>query len=269
MKAFIGFLVLLNFIYFLWPKETIQPRPDFKRGDPGVSMLLQLNEQVEPPSPESLVPEIYDPLVKKEPAIQVVNASARLLETGIESSTEKVSITDLSEEVPQEQQQEPESDADSEHASAQCFTLGPFRKDETAKEILAELSDMGLQSEIRGAKERRTRGFWVYLPSYPTREKAIEEAENLASRGFSDYFIVSDGNRDNAISLGLFNIKSGSERRIEEMRALGYTPKVEVRSDEVNVFWIDTQAGKKIDWAGFIKERFPKGVIENLERPCS
>lgn len=271
MKTFIGFLVLLNFIYFLWPKDEALPRTDFKRGDPGVAMLLQINEQSEPPSPQSLVPTIFDPLVTKAPVIQVINASARMSErdienTDIEDSAEIISITDLGKEPPQEPQAS--ADPSAEKRAAQCFTLGPFKQDEAAQKALADLTVMGLQSGVRDAKQRRTRGFWVYLPSYPSREKAIAEAEKLASQGFTDYFIVSDGKRDNAISLGLFNLKSGSERRVKELSALGYTPKVEARSDEVTVFWVDTQAEKEINWVDFVKERFPAGGVENLERPC-
>jgi cell division protein FtsN len=338
MKFFIGFLILLNFIYFLWPKDEVQARPEYQRGNDGVSMLLRIDEQEKPPSFESRVPEIYDPLVKQEPAVQDVNASFVQPEIGTKNNDQVTSVDNLNyvadgvslgnvqvnsdsetatsntssfdpeselvdaksdakvdseaqveflakaENVDQantevkadaefETQIEAESEAEVDTGvqtseAPQCVSLGPFKKSKTAKKILADIDAMGLQSVIRDTTEKQKIRFWVYLPPYPSRQKAVDAAEKLATLGIDEYFIISDGNNDNAISLGIFKKKSDSDRRIKEINALGYTPKVDVSSKEVSVFWIDTQTTKEVDWVSFLNQRFPKGGIENQQRSC-
>ena len=137
-----------------------------------------------------------------------------------------------------------------------------------AKKILADIDAMGLQSLIRDTTEKQKTRFWVYLPPYPSRQKAVDEAEKLAALGVEDYFVISDGRSDNAISLGIFNNKSDSDHRIKEINALGYTPKVEVSSEEVSVFWVDTQTTQKVDWLDFLNQRIPNGGIKYQQHSC-
>jgi hypothetical protein len=307
MKLFIGFLILLNFIYFLWPKDEMQPQLEFKRGDQGVSMLLQVEEQDKPPSYESLVPSIYDPFVNNRPAEnKEVNASFLQPQPvkDNDKNTDKGAFVGKSTQITANDLQEnapvdllplatisdmaaldfkpriiggtPELKLDigvqGEVAAnaeiPQCFSLGPFTKKEAAKETLADIDAMGLQSVIRSTAMKQKKRFWVYLPPYSTRQKAVDEAGKLATLGVEDYFIISDGRRDNAISLGIFNKKSDSDQRIKEIITLGYTPKVEVRAEKVSVFWIDTQSTKNVDWIGFVNQRFPDGEIENKQSSC-
>ena len=336
MRLFIGFLILLNFIYFLWPKDEVQTRPEYQRGNNGVSMLLRIDEQVKPPSFESRVPEIYDPLVKKKPAVQEINASivqpekdtknmdqAKSLdnlnnvvdisslgntqvisesaaatlntaafdsesefadakfETKVESEAQleglakAKNVSQVDTEVKAVTEFEAQVETESEVATGvqapeilQCFSMGPFKKKETAKKIFADIDAMGVQPVIRDTTEKQKTSFWVYLPPFPSRQKAVDAAEKLATLGVEDYFIISDGRSDNAISLGIFNKKSDSNQRIKEINSLGYTPKVEVDSKEVSVFWIDTQTTKEVDWAGFLNQRFPNGGVENQQRSC-
>ena len=305
MKFFVGFLILLNFIYFLWPKSEVQARPEYKRGNEGVSMLLRIDEQAKPPSFESRVPDVYDPLVKQKPAVQDVNASFVQPDIDTKNNDQATSVdnlnygakfdekveseaqvkllakagnvdranTDVKADAEFETQMEAESEAEvgtgvQTSVAPQCVSLGPFKKNETAKKILADIDAMGLQSVIRDTTEKQKIRFWVYLPPYSSRQKAVDAAEKLATLGVDEYFIISDGRSDNAISLGIFKKKSDSDRRIKEINALGYTPKVDVSSKEVSVFWIDTQTSKEVDWVSFLNRRFPNGGIENQQRSC-
>ncbi len=337
MKLFIGFLILLNFIYFLWPKDQVKPRPEYKRGNPGVTMMLQVDEEAAPPSFESPVPKIYDPLVKEVPAVQEINASFSQPEEVAKNVDAEESVGSLNDEIAKkslenmlvkldsaaissdratlnseqeitndtseaklegnaqvevlanvenlnqmsteiktetelEVETEFKAEVDSEVRDAgvpKCFSLGPFKTNETAKKILADIDAMGFHAVIHDTTEKQKTKFWVYLPPFPSRQEAVDAAEQLAILGIEDYFIISDGRIDNAISLGIFNRKADSDGRIKEINALGYTPKVEVRSKKVSIFWIDTQMTEEVDWVGFLNQRFPKGGVESRQRSCS
>jgi len=333
MKLFVGFLILLNFIYFLWPKNKTQPRPTYTRGDSGTPMLRQLNEQSTPPSPESLVLEGYDPLTKKKPAARIVNASfsetkvdatpetinppptgstqetldnvsqdtltqeesetanstttaatnsetatsesetvdtQNPLEIKLENKAEAETKNDIENEIESGTETMPE-DEPQEQAPAppQCIALGPFMKKRNTKATITDLNAMGLASKIRRANQTQNQRFWVYLPAYPSRQEAIDEAEKLASQDISDYFIISDGRRDNAISLGIYNTKLDANQRTKEIRTLGYNPKVDAFHGKVSIFWIDVRTNKTVDWHGYLDEHFPKGNIKVLQRSCN
>ena len=326
MKLFIGFLILLNFIYFLWPKDEIKPRPEYMRGNPGVSLLLQTNERSEAPSYDSPVPKVYDPQVKKKPAVEAVNASYSVPEKGTENTDEMAFTGSLNGEETKESGTSSQADSNSMDTNRdnssnvsdtepeavemevlaksikvdkantenkaeienkaqveaeiepksgaqvredlQCFSLGPFKEKEVAEGVLSDMDALGLQAVVRSTLEKQKTGFWVYLPPYSSRQKAIDEGGKLATLGVADYFIVSDGRSDNAISLGIFKRKQESDKRIKEMNALGYKPRVEVRHEEISLFWIDTQTTKGIDWDGFLNKHFPAGEIESQPRTC-
>jgi cell division septation protein DedD len=327
MKLFVGFLILLNFIYFLWPKDKTQPRPTYTRSDASTPMLRQLNEQSAPPPPESLVSEGYNPLAKKKPTAHIVNASFSELEvdatpamilqpstepaqetvdhvsqdtltqeesetinntttvtkpetatfesepvdtqTPLETKPENKAKAETKDDIENSTEATPEADPQEQApAPPHCITLGPFMKKQNTKTTLTDLNAMGLPSEIRSANQTQNQRFWVYLPAYPSRQEAIDKAEKLASQDVSDYFIISDGRRDNAISLGIYNNKSDANQRVKEIRTLGYNPKVDALRDRMRVFWIDIRTNKTVDWQRYLDDHFSKGNIKVLQRSC-
>lgn len=280
MRTLLAVLLLVNILYFLWPKpdQTLAPPP--LRGQGEIPILITLDEQYDMPAPGSPVPLLYDPQTRlpsiQVAAVEVVPAEPDLLVAEAGDFDDSLDTDETLEEGPvtsitnafDEAQEEPAQEEAAKPTRA-CFTLGPFRLDNKARSVIKDLTEMGATASKRSAVERRTRGYWVYLPPFASRERASTEAEILTTRGLTDYFVVSNGQHDNAISLGLFTLKSGSERRIKQLKDLGYKPKVEVRFSEFPVYWVDIETIKPIDWPVFMRENFPRGRINQLKRSCS
>jgi cell division septation protein DedD len=131
----------------------------------------------------------------------------------------------------------PESPADL--ANDQCRSFGPFPTQADTRAAMNVLTPLTKRIRMREEHATQTRGYWVYLPAMPTREQALTTARTLSGKGVRDYYVVTAGDQQNTISLGLFRDQSNAERRRSEVAALGFTPKVNTRTEDLPVYWLD------------------------------
>ena len=86
--------------------------------------------------------------------------------------------------------------------SSDCYTLGPFN---TGSELLAtvvgQLGELGKLEGQRKSEERELRGYRVYVPALPTRDKALTVGKRLAAKGVKDYYVSLEKNYKNIIKM--------------------------------------------------------------------
>jgi cell division septation protein DedD len=131
----------------------------------------------------------------------------------------------------------PESPADLRND--RCLSIGPFPTQADMRAALNVLTPLVARIQYREAHATETRGYWVYLPAQPSREQALALARELSKRGVRDYYVVTAGEQQNTISLGLFRDQANAEKRRNEIAALGFAPEVIARTEELPVYWID------------------------------
>jgi hypothetical protein len=138
-----------------------------------------------------------------------------------------------------------------------CLSIGAFATQADVRAALKALTPLVARIQFRETRVTEVRGYWVYLPAPANRERALDIARQLSSKGISDYYVVTAGEQPNAISLGLFHEAANAQKRLDEIRALGFTPGMTRRSDEVPIYWIDiAQASDTpIDWRAHIPPR--------------
>jgi len=107
------------------------------------------------------------------------------------------------------------------------------------REALNALTSAVTRIQYREAHATETRGYWVYLPALASREQALAAARQLSSKGVRDYYVVTAGDQQNTISLGLFRDKGNAEKRRNEVAALGFAPELVTRTEELPVYWLD------------------------------
>lgn len=122
---------------------------------------------------------------------------------------------------------------------AACSTLGPFTTTIDMRMAMKALSPHVLRIQYREEQVRRSHGFWVYLPAVADREAALDEARKLVAKGVHDYYVVTAGDSQNTISLGLFNDQSNAQNRLAQLRKLGFPAEVKERVDTEPAYWID------------------------------
>lgn len=151
-----------------------------------------------------------------------------------------------------------------------CHTIGPFTDLDRAKAVSERIRQLGANVTRRNKIEQEQYGYRVFLPPYKTREEAAAATQKLAKHGIQDYFIISDEDRKNGISLGLFRKKSGAIRRMEQVSRFDFKPQMEIRYRDNTIYWLDyEQTGELVTdsiWRE-ITEETPN--LQKLPRDCA
>jgi len=149
----------------------------------------------------------------------------------------------------------PESPADLRNDT--CTSIGPFGTQADMRGALNALTPLVSRIQYREAHATETRGYWVYLPAMSSREQALTIARQLSAKGVRDYYVVTAGDQQNTISLGLFRDKGNAEKRRAEVAALGFTPELVTRTEELPVYWVDfaTDPQHPFDWRTRVTQR--------------
>lgn len=138
-----------------------------------------------------------------------------------------------------------------------CNTLGPFVTTADMRAAMQALSPHVERIQYREEQMRRSHGYWVYLPAVSSREAALDEARHLTAKGIHDYYVVTAGDSQNTISLGLFNDQANAQNRLAQLQALGFAARVEQRVDTEPAYWVDyaLPAGVGFDWQAWLPGR--------------
>lgn len=172
-------------------------------------------------------------------------------------------------EIPEVQLAQEELQLPAPEPAVTCHTIGPFSELERAKVVSERIHRLGATVTRRNKTEQEQYGYRVFLPPYRTREEAVAATQKLAKNGIQDYFIISDEDRKNGISLGLFRKKSGAIRRMEQVSRFDFKPQLEIRYRDNTIYWLDyEQTGELVTdsiWRE-ITEETPN--LQKLPRDC-
>lgn len=137
---------------------------------------------------------------------------------------------------------------------ALCTRIGPFLLEREAETVLQRVVGSASAAQLRTEQARIVRGYWVYLPAYDSRDAALAAARQLSAAGVRDYYVVTTGEQENMISLGLFREAANAERRREQIAALGFPARLRERVDEQQQYWVDyrTAADAELPWQSFL-----------------
>jgi hypothetical protein len=144
----------------------------------------------------------------------------------------------------------PESRADL--ANDKCRSIGPFPTQADTRAAMNALTPLSKRVRIRETHATQARGYWVFLPAAASRELALGSARALSAKGVRDYYVVTAGEQQNTISLGLFRDQGNADRRRAEIVALGFAPQVNTRTEDLPSYWLDFALldGQPPDWHG-------------------
>jgi hypothetical protein len=109
-------------------------------------------------------------------------------------------------------------------------------------------------------------GYWVYLDAIPSREEANRILTVLHDNGVAEaYGIQGDDGR--LISLGVFTEIARAGRLRDQVRALGFEPKVVDRTRREDVYYIDLKLvpGRQVDYEAL---QTPGRITRLEQRPC-
>jgi hypothetical protein len=120
-----------------------------------------------------------------------------------------------------------------------CFTLGPFQQTGAAGRAAEAISALDVIVKRRQVSQRKLRGYRVYLPPLKNYAAVSKKVQEMQKKGLKDLFIMGKGLHKNAISLGLFNRKRAAEKRLKQVKVLGFQAQLEPRYRVSEQAWLD------------------------------
>lgn len=124
-----------------------------------------------------------------------------------------------------------------------CFTLGPFSRPEEAISAVMQLKARNLDARARKKDEPMAAGYLAFIAPAKTRAEARGMLRKLHQQGI-DSFIVTQGDKNNAISVGIYSDIAQAQARQSELRAKGYAVLVEPRGTLKQEHWVDISGTK-------------------------
>lgn len=164
----------------------------------------------------------------------------------------------------------PPSVAAAKTTSDQCVMLGPVKDKQQGQQVTQRLAAVSIHSDIREISVEGGVEFWVILPPADDNKAALKKLLELQGRSI-DGQIIPQGELANAISLGLYGQRANAEKRLTEVKSMGY-PNALIR-ERPRVFkesWVMLTELSSLRltqelWLG-IHEDFPS--LDKRSHPC-
>lgn len=138
---------------------------------------------------------------------------------------------------------------------SRCLTMGVFTKNDEASNALSYLKSIGLNGLIRKEESVNRRGYWVFIPPYPSRADARAKLKELQVNGF-DSFIVTQGINRNAISLGVFKHKYEAKQHLADLEGKIRGIELGQRVRTKTKYWLDIEY--------HLSEAVPENILNKL-----
>ena len=123
-------------------------------------------------------------------------------------------------------------------ARQSCFELGPFRRRHDATKALRTLDTQLVDAAIEPREKKLRHRYWIYIPPLKSRRAARQEIRRLKRLGVTDLILLTQGEKKNAISLGIYQYKQNFERRLRYLRRLGLKPESDMMYRTRVRYWL-------------------------------
>lgn len=259
MRWFFLLLVLVNIGYVAWELNREHPQPAVKSQPKGVETIVLLSELVAEPAKKQTDEQLV--------AVDVVPQAASQ-----KSDAEPLPLTAVDKPDAQSALSKPEAEpggADGpvvamlpgsgkpakptvttrpEPAGDLCYTLGPFSEMKTLRLVTRQIKDYVVEASFRSKEEQEQTRFRVLIGPVGSKQEAKALIKKLNSKNIRDHFIITEGPKRNAISLGYFSSKGRAYRYADRVRKLGFDATAEPVFRSYTIYWLDyrIKAGSEV-----------------------
>lgn len=119
----------------------------------------------------------------------------------------------------------------------QCSSFGPFESRDRAQAAATALRADLVRSRLREVPPKAATSYRVLIPPAASREDAQAMVKRIVDAGFSDYFIIAQGEDANAVALGQYRNREGAERRLAALTAAGFPARIVGNGAEAAARW--------------------------------
>ena len=120
-----------------------------------------------------------------------------------------------------------------------CITVGPFNDGKHLADAVQLFEQRGFKPREHTERRAPERQYWVYVHDLESAVDQQQAVKRLESSGISDATPMPDSSEGRRVSAGLFNERSGAERRATAVRKLGLAASIEERRMPETAHWVD------------------------------
>ncbi|MCF6319458.1 MAG: SPOR domain-containing protein [Proteobacteria bacterium] len=121
----------------------------------------------------------------------------------------------------------------------ECYTAGVFNAKSEIQPILDALKNSVLKIRTRKVISTQEVGYWVYIPALKSRQEALSIGRKLSENAIEDYYVVTVGENENTISLGLYRDSINADARLQELISRGFNAEKQIKVEQWPEFWLD------------------------------
>ena len=121
-----------------------------------------------------------------------------------------------------------------------CWAVGSFAAEIDAKHVYARMLAVDIDAKVTDRETLLKQEYWVYLPPHSNRKQALRKLRELQKRKVDSY-IITEGELENGISLGLFGKQSSVDRLVEKLKKKNITPEVKTIDRTKKEYWVVAQ----------------------------
>lgn len=130
-----------------------------------------------------------------------------------------------------------ENKPDPSRQSPLCWAVGPYPVELDAKHLYARMLAMDIPAKVESQSVVIKEEFWVYLEPMANRKQAMRKLKELQKRKV-DSFVITEGELENGISLGLFGQKESVDRLLAKLKEKNITASVKPLKRTRNQYWV-------------------------------
>lgn len=119
-----------------------------------------------------------------------------------------------------------------------CIALGPFADAERRESARVQLAPVAVRLAPRDVTET-PRGWRVWMAPLNDRAAADAVVVRLLENGFTDYYVIGDGEEANGIALGRFGSEAPAQNRAAALREAGFDAQAQPLGSVLVRYWLD------------------------------
>ena len=147
-----------------------------------------------------------------------------------------------------------------------CYTVGAFNSKSEIRPLADKIKPFILKLRTRKIISTQEVGYWVFIPKLKNRVSALDMSRQLTQLNIKDHYVVTGGENENSVSLGLYRDEQNANMRLQELKNKGIDAKKQVRVEQWPEFWLDyTIASDVTQNLPNIKEINPDVNINRVE----
>lgn len=126
--------------------------------------------------------------------------------------------------------------------------LGGFATSENIRALEQRLLTLGIRADLVQTEQEVETEYWVYMAPLASRAASLRQLRELQARKL-DGFLITQGELENGISLGIFQNEALAQGMLERMRSAGYSSQIKQVARKQSIYWlkIDPESMRLVD----------------------